>query len=374
MRHAAGLLSSIALSAACVGAGVANDLVITQDLGIINLDRERRLEGSTAGAPRDADVYGFPLSNGNIRVVGGLYEQGERVYRFELTQRGRVNLVNLQGFGVGANHDHFLLNSPEIVDIPGSPAPKPGSSSLLYAVGEQDPLGAHDPGVYYLSVDTQNGSPEGEFDLLLQVQEPVFRPGPPAPGRPSASSMGTLGQEGGRFIFNTDGSEGVLGGDLDTIVALWGQDGQLVALNDDYAGRAISRLDTDNLGQYGWDTLGAGEYYLAVFLWGPGVTVGQNFSIANNGDGEFGFWELRTTGNRFYSGTISGSQVLWFRFTVSPGPCAVDFSGNGTVDVQDLVLFIQAFKAGQLSADFNGNGVLEARDITTFVAAYRKGC
>jgi hypothetical protein len=54
--------------------------------------------------------------------------------------------------------------------------------------------------------------------------------------------------------------------------------------------------------------------------------------------------------------------------------CAVDFSGDGSVNVQDFLAFLQAFSAGEARADFDASGSVNVQDFLAFLSAYAAGC
>ncbi|MFT5422852.1 MAG: hypothetical protein ACI89L_000621 [Phycisphaerales bacterium] len=54
--------------------------------------------------------------------------------------------------------------------------------------------------------------------------------------------------------------------------------------------------------------------------------------------------------------------------------CAADITGDGTVDNDDIGVFVQFFLSGNLAADFNGDGFLDHGDIGAFVQAFLGGC
>jgi hypothetical protein len=54
--------------------------------------------------------------------------------------------------------------------------------------------------------------------------------------------------------------------------------------------------------------------------------------------------------------------------------CPPDFNGDGVVNSQDFVAFLNAFVAGDLSADFNGDGVINSQDFVAFLNAFVAGC
>ena len=54
--------------------------------------------------------------------------------------------------------------------------------------------------------------------------------------------------------------------------------------------------------------------------------------------------------------------------------CAADFNGDGTVNTQDVIRFLNAWTAGQVSADFNGDGAIDTRDVIGFLGVWAAGC
>jgi hypothetical protein len=57
------------------------------------------------------------------------------------------------------------------------------------------------------------------------------------------------------------------------------------------------------------------------------------------------------------------------------GPCPGDFSGNGDVSVEDLLLFLAAFGCTtNCPEDLNLNGIVETGDLLDFLAAFGLPC
>ena len=57
-----------------------------------------------------------------------------------------------------------------------------------------------------------------------------------------------------------------------------------------------------------------------------------------------------------------------------PPPCEADFNGDGTVNSQDFIAFLNAFTAGDPSADFNEDGTVNSQDFIAFLNAFVAGC
>lgn len=57
-----------------------------------------------------------------------------------------------------------------------------------------------------------------------------------------------------------------------------------------------------------------------------------------------------------------------------PGDCPADFNGDGAVNTQDVLLFLNAWTTGDSSADFNGDGAVNTQDVLAFLNAWSTGC
>jgi hypothetical protein len=79
-----------------------------------------------------------------------------------------------------------------------------------------------------------------------------------------------------------------------------------------------------------------------------------------------------TGGYELWVGTASeGAAAL----TVTSGtPCRPDLTGDGQVNLQDFLAFLQAYSAGSAPADFDANGSVNVQDFLGFLQAYAAGC
>ncbi|MCA9303907.1 MAG: FG-GAP repeat protein [Phycisphaerales bacterium] len=71
------------------------------------------------------------------------------------------------------------------------------------------------------------------------------------------------------------------------------------------------------------------------------------------------------------NGEDSGSVYL---FDGVDGPCTVDFTGEGTIDLFDLFAYLELFNLGDLAADFTGDGAIDVFDVFAFLDAFNAGC
>jgi len=58
----------------------------------------------------------------------------------------------------------------------------------------------------------------------------------------------------------------------------------------------------------------------------------------------------------------------------TPPNCVADFNGDGNVDTQDVLAFLNAWNAQDASADINGDGVVNTQDVTAFLNEWNSGC
>jgi hypothetical protein len=56
------------------------------------------------------------------------------------------------------------------------------------------------------------------------------------------------------------------------------------------------------------------------------------------------------------------------------GSCIADFNGDGSVNTQDVLAFLNAWSARDPSADVNGDGVVDTLDVLAFLNAWNFGC
>jgi len=84
-----------------------------------------------------------------------------------------------------------------------------------------------------------------------------------------------------------------------------------------------------------------------------------------------GFPYLIRVGSYPYNGNSAGEGSLHITFTPN---CRADFNQSGTVTVQDLFDFLQAWFANNPTADFNSSGTVSVQDIFDFLQAWFTGC
>ncbi len=111
--------------------------------------------------------------------------------------------------------------------------------------------------------------------------------------------------------------------------------------------------------------------------------------LANNGDGTFNAPQSVPLGarpDRAVVADLGGSSALDIIVTNRDsnttmvflnnalGDCAADFNGDGVVDTQDVLSFLNAWSAGDPSADVNGDGSVDTLDVLVFLNSWAAGC
>jgi hypothetical protein len=120
--------------------------------------------------------------------------------------------------------------------------------------------------------------------------------------------------------------------------------------------------------------------YPASNTQGRGMAIGNNtvYVTATRGD----------DGVPFFAYDLSqGTNGVWVGFdnayldSHSTGgaawvgdECAPDFNGDGVVNSQDFVAFLNAFAASDPSADYNGDGTVNSQDFVAFLNDFVVGC
>jgi hypothetical protein len=93
---------------------------------------------------------------------------------------------------------------------------------------------------------------------------------------------------------------------------------------------------------------------------------GDYFDMALDPDGRT-FWYV----GEYYEG---GGWDTWIgSFTVDAG-CEVDYNGDGVVNTQDVLAFLNDWAAGNSGADWNDDGIVDTRDVLAFLNDYNAGC
>lgn len=157
---------------------------------------------------------------------------------------------------------------------------------------------------------------------------------------------------------------------------------------------------------YGDDKAGFSSYGTGVDLFAPGVDIG-----ATTRDGGYGWWSGTSMATPLVNG-VAGliwavdpsltpqevEQILyetchdlgssgedsywgWGRVDIAAavqaaadGACLPDWNGDGTVDTQDLLAFLNDWSAGSSDADINDDGTVDTRDVIAFLGAWSDGC
>lgn len=60
--------------------------------------------------------------------------------------------------------------------------------------------------------------------------------------------------------------------------------------------------------------------------------------------------------------------------TFNESSCYADFNGDGRIDTQDFIAYLNAWSAGDSSADANGDGRVNTQDFISFLNLWSAGC
>lgn len=142
-------------------------------------------------------------------------------------------------------------------------------------------------------------------------------------------------------------------------------------------GRAVETVDLFNVASDEWVTFSASET----------VPTGTNFAeiiliqfqfptdyspIDNDNDG---VQDVINGVPQFNIGAWGGGASHWdmVEIEVADG-CYADFNGDGTVNTQDVLRFLNAWNADEARADCNNDGLINTQDVICFLNAWTAGC
>lgn len=148
------------------------------------------------------------------------------------------------------------------------------------------------------------------------------------------------------------------------------------------------------------------SYGRGVDIFAPGVDIGSTTR-----DGGYGYWAGTSMATPVANGVASliwavnpsltnleVEQILfetcedlgsagndtywgWGRVDVAAGvqaaldgACVADWNGDGTVNTQDVLAFLNAWTAGDSTADINNDGTVNTQDVLAFLNAWTAGC
>jgi hypothetical protein len=72
--------------------------------------------------------------------------------------------------------------------------------------------------------------------------------------------------------------------------------------------------------------------------------------------------------------TAAGHPEIGSGVFVVRVPCAADFDGDGSVNLQDFLAFLAAFAAADLRCDYNGDAQVNVSDFLAFLGVFSVGC
>ncbi|MBK7403351.1 MAG: hypothetical protein IPJ41_01635 [Phycisphaerales bacterium] len=86
--------------------------------------------------------------------------------------------------------------------------------------------------------------------------------------------------------------------------------------------------------------------------------------------------QIRFVADDAASGSIIEAAVDEFSVTdgVCDSGCVADFNGDGSVNTQDVLAFLNAWTSGDGSADINGDGNVNTQDVLAFLNLWTAGC
>ena len=107
-----------------------------------------------------------------------------------------------------------------------------------------------------------------------------------------------------------------------------------------------------------------GVYLLELELWSDRPEIGTSEPV------------YLVLGQQVDEATLD-EAVEWWRANgawCSATPCVADFNGDGSVNTQDFIAFLNAWVVKDPSADINGDGTVNTSDVVAFLNLWAGGC
>ncbi|MFG0283533.1 MAG: GC-type dockerin domain-anchored protein, partial [Phycisphaerales bacterium JB039] len=220
---------------------------------------------------------------------------------------------------------------------------------------------------------------------------------------------------GTAYIFEREGAEWVLTSELSEQLFLLSPYGVAMDLRGDVLAISVSRTATDPLpedphgrvfvyrregGRWAREAVinedgSRGDWYFAQSLsfageWLAVESTGEiQMYMPRDGDWEYvgRFWAPVPYGGTSVAGArdapariVVGEPYTSRRtgaayvFSLAACFCRADLSGDGKLDIFDVLMFLSLFDAGDLRADFDESGALDIFDFLAFQNAFAAGC
>jgi hypothetical protein len=92
-----------------------------------------------------------------------------------------------------------------------------------------------------------------------------------------------------------------------------------------------------------------------------------------------GDWRVRVRGDEIVRDAVPGTPGVDANYGlvvsgVTPAGCRGDWNGDGVIDFNDLLAYLNDYNAQDPRADVNGDGVVDFNDLLAFLNLYNAGC
>ena len=275
------------------------DLVVTEDLGTLDIGTTYTISGDTATGANNADSYGDRLID---------TWENELVFQFTLTSPATIEIESV---AITGDPDVLLLSSL-VTEISGGLNRTPGLLSIALLDGPPPETETFIPltrGTYYISVDNfaSREDIDSTFTYNLNLSSPV--------------NIGSIATGNTPFTIDT------LNSDFDTELAIWDVDGNPIAENDNLEGGGQQSQIT-SMG------LPSGTYHATVVGNSSNFLSGFVITGAANENGNFVF----NYGTGTQTGSLAQGEVAVFTFEIAPAIPPVADGTTLILDGSDLFL------------------------------------
>ncbi len=235
--------------------------------------------------------------------------------------------------------------------------------------------------------DNDNGSDSGSAYVFARTGETWVQQAKllPADGAAEEEFGAALAIDGDTTLIGARRGEN--GGSAYVFVhteGTWTQQAKLVAddasLGDEFGVSVAINNNTALIGASWDDEPGSATGSAYVFTRTDGIWTQQAkllpaVTTAYDHFGEF----VAFNGDTALIGSYKDDDTDWdsgsiYVFDLGCNDCPADLTGDGSLDISDVVAFLEAYTTGNLIADLTSNGVIDISDVIAFLNSYNAGC
>ena len=137
---------------------------------------------------------------------------------------------------------------------------------------------------------------------------------------------------------------------------------------------APESLWSSSVADHAWNNTPTAGLDTADTITNGGVIISASIIYDTDGDGRFNDPTSNIYNPAWPADEAYDVAIYVGHYGDGAPACPGDFNDSGTVDIFDLLGFIDAYTTGNTAADFNNSGTVDIFDLLGYLDAYNAGC